>query len=362
MTPPTRGQSRCPKWPNQRLGNRNLGFAQLAIRNVSARELTSWPLARSTTCPSQSFSRMTTPVRTWASATTSPLSSQDEWDSCSSSNDSDSDSEDETPTESYTLPQGHEFWEFRPELLRLSQVRLKEFISRVQYDVPPRKRSRMARLQPEPLYLQEEEDPSDTELVVLSSQPKIRRSFHLACPFHAADPEKYKQCLLRYDRQSIEGLIDHLICHHTKPFYCARCSETFGTAIDRDNHILDARCELLDPKPMDGIDQYQKSKLWKRDRWYIDERKRWRRMWTTVFPSQPPRSPYLDQGLGLEVSMARDFWEMYGWQCVSEFLSSRGYPDEPNMDDERAQNALYDLVLKDLLIAIIAGQPTAGGC
>ncbi|RSL47470.1 hypothetical protein CEP54_013382 [Fusarium duplospermum] len=359
MAPPTHVQSHHPRSPNQNLANRSYRFAQVAIRNASASQLTSRPLARSTTCPSPGPIRTTTPVRTWTSATTSPLSSQGEWDSCSSSSDSESDSEDEIQAENYTLPKEHEFQEFRPELLRLCQTRLKEFMFRVQYDAPPCTRSRIARFQPEPLYLQEDEDPSDTELVVLSSQPKIRRPFHLACPFHAADPVKYKQCLWLYGRQSIEGLIDHLIRHHAKPFYCARCSETFDSAIDRDNHILDAKCDLLDPKPMEGIDQYQKSRLWKRDRWYLDERKRWRRVWTTVFPSQPPRSPYLDQGLGLEVSMARDFWEMYGWQCVSEFLGNRGYTDEHNVDEERAQNALCDSVLEDLLTAIIGGQSSA---
>lgn len=353
MQLPTRLQSHRPKSPNQTLGNVNYGFAQVATRNASALALTSRPLVRSPTCPGPRPSRMMSPARTWTSATMSSSSFQDEWDSYSSTSDSGSDSEDEIHTKSYALPREHEFQEFRPELLRLSQARLKEFMTHAQYEVPFCTRSRVARYQPEPLYLQEDEEASGSDLVVLSSQPKMTRDFHLACPFYVADPEKYRQCLLRYDRQSIEGLIDHIIHHHPKPFYCARCSETFDTPIDRDNHILDAKCGLLDPKPMDGVDQYQKSKLWKRDRWYLDERKRWRRVWTTVFPSQPPRSPYLDQGLGLEVSMARDFWEVYGWQCVSEFLRSRGYPDEHDVDEGRAQNALCGLVLEDLLIAII---------
>ncbi|RMJ15657.1 hypothetical protein CDV36_004701 [Fusarium kuroshium] len=336
--------------------------SQVAIRNAPTCGMASRHLARSTTHPSPRSSRTTTPTRTWVSTATASLSSEEEWDSSSSSSGSDSDSEEDDQAEDYTLPQEHQWHRFRPELLQLAHTQLREFRSGVQYDASPRTRSRVVKWQPEPFMFEEAQDPNDPELVVLSRQRKMRRQFHNACPFYASDPVKYKQCLLLCNRKSIEGLIDHLTRHHIKPLYCARCSETFETPVSRDRHILDEKCQLLDPKPMDGIDQYQRNRLWKRDRWYLDERRRWRRMWTTVFPSQPPRSPYLDQGLGLEVSMARDFWETYGWQCVSEFLSSRGCLDECNGDDDRARNALCDLALADLLKDIIDGCPTAGTC
>jgi hypothetical protein len=216
--------------------------------------------------------------------------------------------------------------------------------------------------QPEPLLVEEAQDPSDPEVVVLSRQRKMARQFHQACPFYKSDPVKHKRCLLLYNSQSIEGLKHHLARHHKKPFYCARCFETFKTPIGRDSHILDAKCQLLDPKPMDGIDQYQRSMLWKKDKWYLSERKRWRWIWTIVFPSQPPHSPYLDQGLGLEVSMARDFWDMYGWRCVSDFLSSRGYLDRHDENDEKALDALCDLVLEDLLTEIIERASSTRAC
>lgn len=348
--------------PNQSAPKRSYRFAQVAIRTSSTRELTSRHLARPTTHPLPQFSQITSPVRTWPSATIPSLSPGDEWDSSSSISDSDSDSEDEDRAEEYTLPEEHEWQRLRSELLQLAQIQLKEFSSRVQYDASPLTRSRMVKRQLEPLCFEEYQDPSDTELVVLFRPPKMRRHFHHACPFYVSDPVKYKQCLLLYNQQSIEGLIDHLTRHHIKPFYCARCSETFDTPISRDNHILDDKCELLDPKPMDGIDQYQRSRLWKKDRWHLDERKRWRRIWTTVFPSQPPRSPYLDQGLGLEVSIARDYWSLYGWRCVSDFLSDRGLIGYRDDDEEKALDALCDLVQEDLLVDIIGGCSPVGAC
>lgn len=328
---------------------------QASIGNAPARRLASRHLARSRTHLLPRSSQTTTPVRTWASTAPASLSSEDDWDTSSSSSGSDGDSEPQDQAEDYTLPQEHEWQAFRSELLQLAHTQLREFRSRVQYDASPRTRSRVVKWQPERFLFEEAQHPGDPELVVLSHQRKMRREFHHACPFYASDPVKYKKCLLLCNRHSIEGLIDHLTRHHVKPFYCARCSEIFETPISRDRHILDEKCELLDPKPMDGIDQYQRNRLWKKDRWYLDEKKRWRRMWTTVFPSQPPRSPYLDQGLGLEVSIARDFWETYGWQCVSEFLVSRGCLDECNVDNDRARNELCDLALEDLLKDIIEG-------
>lgn len=317
---------------------------------------------------SASPSRARTPPRPTGSATSvqnpaysapSSRCSEDEWDEDSSGHSNDSDSDYQHDVQGYTLPLEHEYQQLRPELLRLSQTELEEWASRVYYDAPPRTRSRMANRQPEPLWLEEDEDSSDTELVVLSRMHRTRRYFHLDCPFHALDPVKYEQCLVQDDWQSIEGLIDHISRNHMKPFYCARCSGVFPTAIDRDNHILDKQCELLEHRPIDGIDHYQKAKLWRRDRWYLDERKRWQRIWNTVFPTKPPRSPYVDQGLGLEVAMARDFWGIHGWRCVSKLLMSPDWPNNSNGDDERALNALCDLALQDLINDIIGGHSSA---
>ncbi|KAF5006227.1 hypothetical protein FDECE_7387 [Fusarium decemcellulare] len=286
-------------------------------------------------------------------------SEDEEQDYRSSESESDSDddtsSEDESdPDQEYTLPENHKFQSLRPELVQFSYTKFQSWRAVAQYvappddRLPPRKRIRVdegAKV-----------DDCDKEFVVVS-QP--RGFFHLACPFNVSDPAKYKQCLLQHDLQSIEQVISHVGYHHMQPFYCPRCSETFGSVIGRDDHILGRECKVLPIKKIEGINTEQRSNLTKRDRVYRGEAKRWRRIWTTVFlNSEPPRSPYLDKGCGLEISMARDYWSINGRCCVSEFLESRGMTGDGE-EDSKAQRELCKLTLQDLLEKISGEHETA---
>ncbi|KAH6867276.1 hypothetical protein B0T10DRAFT_451889, partial [Thelonectria olida] len=246
---------------------------------------------------------------------------------CPSGSESDSDSEDGA-ARGGTLSEDHSFHGQRPEIRQLANKRFKEWGIGFKYDGPPHKRSGTPKWRPDSTHLVGMEDSSDAELVaelvVVSRIDHPTRRVPLACPFYVSDPKKYQGCLLQFKQQSIGGLISHIQYHHAQPFYCPICRETFDTVIHRDDHVLEDTCELRDPKPIDGIGQYQIARLAGRDKPHRDEAQRWQRIWRSLFPdAEPPPSPYLDQGRGLAVLMAREFWEVQGQRCVSEVLESK---------------------------------------
>lgn len=189
----------------------------------------------------------------------------------------------------------------------------------------------------------------DSQLVVISHDGY----FHLKCPYYVRNSAKYKRCLLQDDLQSVEAVIDHLCNHHMEPPCCAMCYRVFDKARDRDEHMSKRTCKVRDKIEIDGIDLYQKEKLSRRDRVYHGEKKRWYRIWRTVFPNTTlPHSPYLDRGVGLEVSMVRDYWAANGRDCVSQYLTRRGLLRHHRQDEERALAALAELALQDMLIRV----------
>lgn len=296
-----------------------------------------------------------TPARNQRFQSSDWSSSDDELDSSSSSSDSDSDDSScegkhgwRGAVPAYVLPQNHRFQDIRPELVQSILDSLERWMKTTRYvsppddRLPPRKRLRTS-------HWQEGED-SDDGFVVVDPPTGY---FHLACPLYVANPAKYQDCLLHHDLQSNEDVIRHIWRNHMKPPYCPICSRTFDSLSSRDSHILERKCELRDLQPIDGINFYQKSKLKRRDRVYLGEAKRWRRIYATVFPtSDRSPSPYLDKGCGKAVSMARDYWAAKGQRSVSKFLESRKLLGDDE-DEENAQEALCKLVLEDVLREIV---------
>ncbi|EXK43743.1 hypothetical protein FOXG_18839 [Fusarium oxysporum f. sp. lycopersici 4287] len=197
----------------------------------------------------------------------------------------------------------------------------------------------------------DESDISDDELVVISRPTRLSRAFfHLACPFYVYDPEKCHQCLLTGDLRSVEDLIEHLFQFHSRPCYCMNCYETFDTQIRRDNHVLNEKCKAHTPGPLFGLAESQKAILLEIDTHHTSEKSCWFCIWSIVFPdSWEPRSPYLDQGAGLGVSMMRDFWGLYGSKCIMDSLTHHGIP---RYEYQSLMGSLYHLVLEDLLNGI----------
>ncbi|KAM0203166.1 hypothetical protein ACHAQI_010572 [Fusarium lateritium] len=186
--------------------------------------------------------------------------------------------------------------------------------------LPPRKRFKTSQWQSD-LPRAEEDDGSEDDFVVISHPDCRTDFFHLACPFYIHSPDKHQKCLIQHDIGSIETLIKHLLQHHDKPLYCRTCRKAFETLIDRDNHVLENACRKNNSKPLDGLTESQKTKLINRDRYYLGESSRWRRIWSTVLPNvEQPQSPYLDRGEGLKVSMIRDFWDVDGKKLILDFV------------------------------------------
>ncbi|KAF5573390.1 hypothetical protein FPANT_12403 [Fusarium pseudoanthophilum] len=212
--------------------------------------------------------------------------------------------------------------------------------------LPPRKRFRTSQWR-SGLARADEDNDSEEEFVVISHPTRRQGFFHLACPFYIHAPDKHQKCLVEHDVSSIEALIKHLLRQHDKPLYCRTCWKTFETLIGRDNHVLENACKRIDQEASMGLTESQKVRLIKRDRYDLGEARRWRRLWSTVFPGrEQPRSPYLDRNEGLRVSMVRDFWTVEGQEVVSGFLGGLGSHVNGNSvrNETICQEALCGLV------------------
>ncbi|EEU48225.1 uncharacterized protein NECHADRAFT_75587 [Fusarium vanettenii 77-13-4] len=237
----------------------------------------------------------------------------------------------------------HRFQHVVQPLLDHSLRRVREYIDIAQYDVPsdkqepPRKRSRSSNWQSEPSTPSNKEH-SDEEFVVVSPP---RGKLRFSCPFYASNTQKHQQCLKKHDLVTLDKVVTHVQRHHMRAPYCPICSQVFDSVGQCDNHIIRRECELRELVLPEGINYYQKAKLARDDKPNLSNKRRWERINATVFPSEKSlSSPYLDRGLGLEVSMARDYWEKHGRTVVSDFLKEQGTLGEAGQDDERAQAAL----------------------
>ncbi|KAI6764152.1 hypothetical protein HG530_007941 [Fusarium avenaceum] len=243
------------------------------------------------------------------------------------------------------------------DLLQLSTDSFRRWAPRVEYSAPPEDmvqpqgRCRTPRCHSSGRQVKQEDDVDADEFVFVSYAPRTKAFFHFACPFYIYDPDKHQQCLLTVGLKSIEGVIKHIMKHHSRSPYCSRCYRKFNSLIDRDDHVLSARCKRRSSDPSDGVNEDQKAYMIRANDQYWSEKKRWNRMWSIIFPATGwPRSPYLDRGQGLKTSMARDFWGLYGAQLVSEILErQRPFTTQ----DTNVHGILYDLGLQDLLNMVI---------
>jgi hypothetical protein len=124
--------------------------------------------------------------------------------------------------------------------------------------------------------------------------------------------------------------------------------------MERDNHILSETCKMRDSDPLDGLDEDQNALLIHGNYPQLEEKLRWHRIWTVIFPEfREHCSPYLDEGRGLMASMANDFWDLYGHQIIADFLNHQHLTAEKSDD---AQIVLYNLAMDDLLDSVIREQ------
>ncbi|KAF4463196.1 hypothetical protein FALBO_9986 [Fusarium albosuccineum] len=304
-----------------------------------------------------------------ASSYVTPPASEDEslGDFGDSESDSDSDNgsccgdEHKLPKD-YTLPKDHIFQRARRLLLRLFRERIGPLIKSSLYADPPEDKQpacegcKSSNWQQEPACLNEADIHSDEEHgddgSILATLPQGHIRF--ACPFQASQPQQHRQCLLQHDLITPERVITHVQRHHMKPPYCPICSQTFDTITNCDNHVIVRTCQLRELIIPEGINLYQKARLRERDNPQLSNMERWNRIYATIFPcARLPPSPYLDQGHARAVSIARDYWAKNGQNEVAKFLKGQGLLNEVGKDDEIAQVALCQLVLRDILNELV---------
>ncbi|KAF4497408.1 hypothetical protein FAGAP_6430 [Fusarium agapanthi] len=240
------------------------------------------------------------------------------------------------------------------ELLQLSTHSFKRWAPGVEYSAPPEDRAQpQERFRTPRRYssTRQVKQEDDDEFVFVSYAPRAKAFFHFACPFYIYDPEKHQQCLLTVGLKSIEGVVEHVMKHHSRSPYCSRCYQKFNSLIDRDDHVLSGRCKRRYPDPSDGVNEDQKAFMLRANDQYFSEKRRWDRMWSIIFPATEwPRSPYLDRGRGLQISMARDFWDLYGVQLVSNIFERQRLPTS---NEGNVHSVLYELGLQDLFKVVI---------
>jgi len=267
---------------------------------------------------------------------------------------------------SYALELGHDFRAAREGLVLSVDERLQRwkvsarYMVPPEYRIPPRKRARTCENKPRSIYL-ETEDPDDPSLVLI--QP-FDGYFHLACPFYVSDPARHQSCVIEHELKSIKKLVGHLRKHHAEPPYCPWCGLTFDRLLQRDQHIRGVSCQDRRPISIGGVNDYQQAKLVKYDSPSSREDERWLRVYATVFPeAAKPRhsAAYLTTGVGLSVSLVRDYWAARGRECIHEYLSSRGLLNLGWSGEERALAALRHLVLEDLIQKCLAEDAALSG-
>ncbi|CAG9974793.1 unnamed protein product [Clonostachys byssicola] len=276
------------------------------------------------------------------------------WDDVFSDSDSDSDCSchchsqfyytEEVDSEDYVLDPSHELHGLRLDIVESAFDVIRRKLEVAVYNAPPDDR-----LPPKKRLKTASWETSYDERKPIAS--RIKGYFHLACPFYITNPTRYQGCLLQHDLQSIEDVIRHVSEHHTEPPYCPICRREFERASTRDIHVRERAC-TPSTGDVDGVNDRQKRMLVKKDKIQMGERKRWARIWRTVFPNRKlENSPYLNNGLGRNISILRDYWVSNGYDTVMEFLGRMGISDGFELQDIKA---LSKICLEDLVKRLAA--------
>ncbi|KIL95703.1 hypothetical protein FAVG1_00441 [Fusarium avenaceum] len=188
-------------------------------------------------------------------------------------------------------------------------------------------------------------DQNNAEPLLQLSPTKRQQSFK--CPFYAFDSIEYRHCLIGHDLRSPKSVLRHATRDHAKPPYCPRCSQTFDTVVQCDQHIIDRGCVTRGLVQPDGLNFSQRRRLRLTDDPQLTDEQRWEQIYMLIFPkSDCLPSPYLDTGCERTISIAREFWQIHGHDCVADLLQS---DSRVQIEGKRAKRVLYDMGLEDLI-------------
>ena len=262
---------------------------------------------------------------------------------------------------------GHKFHSLRQDLVSWAYDKIQKwmcsirYIERLEYR-KPRKHARTGEGKSQSICPQTDGRDNSEGLVL---QP-VGGYFHLSCPFYISNPVRHQSCILEHDLKSIEDVIDHLLKHHREPPYCPRCGRMFSKFLERDNHIRERSCDYRPPANIEGVNDRLEAELVRRHnrRWRVKER--WLQVYATLFPKAPRphgSAAYLKDGVGLAMSLVRDYWAKRGRECVEEYLSSHGLLHRHRRPDkeEKVPGAHLQLVLGDLLQKVVRDHVALSG-
>jgi len=173
------------------------------------------------------------------------------------------------------------------------------------------------------------------------------------CPFYAFDSQKYRDCLIVENLQSIWDVKRHVCSRHSFPLYCAICFQIFTNPTNRDAHVRDLTCSPAEKVELQGVTGNQIDILAKIPR-DIPEEKQWVAIFSIVLPQKPiPSCMHTRPGLEASVNHIRSFWDRQGAEIVSTFVMDKIPEMKTNYnlisDEERALAALHRVILVDIL-------------
>ncbi|KAK4201043.1 hypothetical protein QBC40DRAFT_279027 [Triangularia verruculosa] len=239
---------------------------------------------------------------------------------------------------------------------------LSQWITAARYIVPPAFRissPKRSRSSSDRSILMETSDPNDPSTILIL---RVDGYFPLACPFAVFDPSLHRSCNLQHHLRSIVDVIKHLQKHHPNPFYCPICGEIFDSEPAGDRHIRVRSCA---PRVLDitkGVSLSTLMTIIRRDyrARHQPEEDRWWRIYSILFPDaerQQHGDAYLEEGLPLAVSMARDFWGQHGRRFVGEYLAEvKGSSSDMNerILGEEGISTIGEMVGRELIQRVIA--------
>lgn len=137
--------------------------------------------------------------------------------------------------------------------------------------------------------------------------PKAKTQL-LACPFYKWEPGAYFQCG-GVALATIPLLQDHLQKCHSTMIYCRRCHKRFDSVKDRDLHIRDLSCAIVDGRAMGFYDEIDAAMIENaiavQANPRITEEEQWNIIFALLFPHyELPHSPYADSIYHLQRSMS----------------------------------------------------------
>ncbi|KAI3549400.1 HET domain-containing protein [Colletotrichum filicis] len=244
----------------------------------------------------------------------------------------------------------HPYQSERSGLLHHFSPRVRNWAHSATYIAPPRGRSFRKRVKiahSESSHLGEDSDFEDAD------DHSIDGHYHFACPFYAMNPTEHQHCLLEDDLRSMEDVVEHIRKRHSKPPYCPKCRVIFKTSMARDEHIRRKICRLRPSTRIEGVDGNQLDKI-KRVMMSRSSRSSEAEIWVRIGAVACPGtffhiSPYLQDGLGLEVSKVRDYWNAKGRVYTEEYMSAKGIMLTEDEDNVGVLEAFHSLTMADLV-------------